>query len=232
MKNKIAISIILSALVVIPASAATTTTKLTKIISRSDTAINARITALNNLATRTQGLKNVSDAEKSTIASEIQAALGDMTSIKSKIDADTDVVTATADEKTITQSYRIYALIVPQATITAAADRITTLVAMLGAISGKLQTRITTEQSAGKDVTALQAAVNDLNVKVVDANTQAMSAQNNIVSLTPDNGDQTKLKANTAALKAARANLKTATLDLQAARKDADTVVKGLPLVK
>ena len=241
MKNKIstlATSLILGALLVVPASAQTTTaqtklqarqaTKLTNIISRSDKAIEARITSLNNLSTKIQSLKNVSDAEKVTLSSEIQTNLGDMNSLKTKIDADTDVATATNDDKSITKDYRVYALVLPQTNIAAAADRVTTITGMLTTISGKLQSRITADQTAGKDVTSLQSALTDLNAKVADANSQAATAQSGIASLVPDNGNQTTMQANTTALKAARANIKTATADLQAARKDANTITKGL----
>ena len=213
------------------ASAATTTgsaTALARVISRSDTAITARITALNNLSTRIGGMKNVPASEKASISSEVQTEIGTLTTLKGKIDADTDVATARADAKTITADYRIYALVVPQGYIVASSDRISTIVGLMNAIQAKLQTRITAAQTAGKDVTALQAAITDMTAKLSDATSQAQSAQTGVASLVPDQGNTTVAASNKAALVAARANLKTANSDIKAARQDVQTVINGL----
>jgi hypothetical protein len=202
--------------------------RLAKIVTRSDTAITSRITALNALVTKTQALKNVSDSAKTNISSQAQANISGLTSLKAKIDADTDAATALGDEKTITASYRIYALVIPQGYIVASADRVATVGGMLNTLGAKFQTRITADQAAGKDVSALNTALADMTAKVSAAEAQAAAAQNSVASLTPDHGDKTMLASNTAALKAARADIKTATADLKAAREDAGTIVKGI----
>jgi predicted secreted protein len=202
--------------------------RLAKIIATSDTAISARITDLNKLNSRIQALKNVSSTEKTSISNEVQTNISGLTSLKAKIDADTDVTTAQTDSKSIYGSFRIYALVIPQGYIAASADRVDTIVDMMTAISAKLQARITADQTAGKNVTALQASLTDLNAKIADAKTQASTAQSGIASLTPDQGNKTQLDANIAALKASRANIKTATHDLTAARQDAKSIIQGL----
>lgn len=202
--------------------------RLSTIISRSDAAITARITALNNLSTRINGLKNVSANQKTAIANEVQTNTTGLTTLKAKIDADTDVTTALSDEKTITGSFRIYALVIPQGYIESAADRVDTVGDLMTTISGKLQTRISAGQTAGKDVTALQTSLTDLYAKIADAKSQAGIAVNGVATLTPDGGNKTTLAANTAALKTARASIKTATGDLETARKDAKSIIEGL----
>ncbi len=198
---------------------------LTKIITRGNTAISARIDDLNKLNTKVQGLKNVSATEKSSISSEVQTNITGLTYLKEKIDADTDNTVALSDEKTITANYRIYALIVPRGHLYASADRVKTIVGLMTTIGAKIQARITTEQSAGKDVTAIQASLVEFNTKIADANAQAETAITAMAKLTPDQGDKTKLAANTAALKSARANIKTATDDLKTARQDMKTII-------
>lgn len=234
------ISIILGAvlsttLAVVPVSAETGTTstagaeaRLPKIIARSDAAIVARIADLNKLNTRIAGLKNVSDAAKTNIANEVQTNNEGLTSLKAKINADTDAGTALIDEKSIYGSYRIYALVIPQGFILAAADRVGTIADMMTTTGTKLEARINVGKTAGKDVTALETALADFSAKISDARAQAATVESGVASLVPDQGDKTKLQANTAALKAARANIKTATQDLQAARKDAGTIIAGL----
>lgn len=202
--------------------------RLAKVIARSDKAINDRVTSLNNLNTRIQALKNVSATEKATISTEIQTNVSGLTSLKAKIDADTDLTTAVNDEKTITSAYRVYELVIPRGYIEASVDRITEIATAMTSVGTKLQTRVTTAQTAGKDVTALQAALSDYSAKISDATTQANAAKTAVASLVPDQGDKTVLAANNTALKTARADIKTATTDLQAARADAQTVSKGL----
>jgi len=220
---------LLACIAVTPASAQTTAAaRLSKIIARSDTAITARLTALNNLNTRVAAMKNVSADEKTSLATAVQTNIAGLTSLKAKIDADTNVTTAAADAKTITGSFRIYALIIPQGYIAAAADRVDTITAMMTSISSKLQARITTDQAAGKNVTAMQASLADLNAKVADANTQAATAQAGVDTLVPDQGNAPLLASNTAALKASRADIKTSTTDLTAARADAQSILSGL----
>jgi hypothetical protein len=202
--------------------------RLPKIISNGDTAITARIAALNQLNVRVQDLKNVSAAEKANISNIVQSNITGLTALKAKLDADTDVTVAAADAKSIFGSYRIYALIIPQGYIAAAADRVQTIAGMMNTIGVKLQTRITADQTAGKNVTAMQTALTDLNAKVADAVKQAQTAQSSIATLTPDQGNKTVMASNTAALKAARADIKVATEDLGAARSDAKTIIQDL----
>ena len=212
------------------ASAATTTpaTALAKVISRSDSAITTRVNALNNLSTRISNMKNVSAATKTAITTEVQTEVGNLTTLKAKIDADTDLATAKADAKTITGDYRIYALVIPQGYIISSADRVGGIVGLINAIQTKLQTRITDAKTNGKDVTALETAMTDMTAKLADATTQASSAQSGVSALTPDKGDATVAASNKAALVAARANIKTANADLKAARKDIQTIRQGL----
>jgi hypothetical protein len=199
-----------------------------KVITRSDTEIDARITALNNLSARIEGLKNVSSTVKTNIAAEVESNHTGLTFLKGKIDGESDATTLLSDEKTITANYRIYALVIPQGYITAAADRVTTIVSMFTTVSGKLQIRINSAQSVGKDVTSLNSTLADMNVKIADANVQATSAISATANLTPDQGNSTVAASNKTALVSARADLKTATADLKTARQDAGTIIKAL----
>jgi hypothetical protein len=203
-------------------------TALPGIITRSDTAITKRTDALNSLSARVNLMANVSDSEKSAIATQVQAQISNLTTLKTKIDADTDAVTARADEKTITGNYRIYALIIPQGYIVASSDRVSTLVSLMTALQAKLQVRVTTLSTSGKDTTTLQAALADITAKTNDATTQAQAAQTKVSLLAPDEGNVSVAASNKTALLAARADIKVATTDLQAARKDISTITSGL----
>jgi hypothetical protein len=228
----IATAALIAFLVITPASAQTisvsASTRLPTIISKGNTDISARITALNGLNTRVSEFKNVPATEKANISAEVQTNISGLTTLQTKLDADTDVTTAATDAKSIFGSFRIYALVIPQGYITAASDRVETITGMLSAIGTKLQARITADQSAGKDVTAMQASLADLNAKIADANTNAQSAQSSIAGLTPDQGNMTIFASNTASLKAARAQIKVSTSDLVSARADAQSIINSL----
>jgi hypothetical protein len=199
-----------------------------RINTQSDTEVKNRITALNTLAARIQSMQNVSAGVKSTLGGEITTEIGNLTAVDAKVNADTSTTSKRDDLQTITADYRIYALIIPQANITAAADRVNTIVGMITTIDSKLDTRISQAQSSGKNVTSLTSASADIKTKIADASTQASAAVSLTVNLTPDQGDATKAAANKTALKSALADIKTAVADLKTARTDMGIIVNGV----
>ena len=217
-------------LVAVPVFAQTTTTATAGVNTaqtHADTAIDSRISDLTTLGGRVAQMVHLTDAEKASIAANIQTEVGNLTTLKGKIDTETGSALK-SDAKSITTGFRIYMLVAPQTRILAASDRGLNIASMLSELSVKLQTRITAAQNAGKDVTALQTALTDLNAKVADANTQAQAAVTGTANLVPDQGDKTVMQSNDTALKAARATIKTVTADLKAADQDAKTIVLGL----
>jgi len=192
----------------------------TRLQTRANTEIDRRVTALNKLQTKIQEMKKVTDTEKSSLTSAVQAQINLLNNLKTKISADTDSATLKTDVQSITKAYRIYALILPQTSILAAADRLSSTTDLLSAFETKLQARIATDQTAGKDVTSTQASIADMTAKIADAKTQAQAAIAGVSGLVPDNGDKTIAASNLAALKTARNAIKTGTQDLKTAYKD------------
>jgi hypothetical protein len=207
---------------------ATSTARLARIISRGDAAISERLASLDALNTRVQAMVNVSANLKANITSEVQTNESGLTALKVKMDADTDVPTAINDEKSIYNSYRIYALVIPRGYVVASADRIDTIVGMMTAIAGKLQTRINSDPHASTSVAVLASALSDIKAKLALATNEATAASGGVVSLVPDQGNQTLLQSNTAAIKSSRSDIASAVQDLQAARADIRTIIKGL----
>ncbi|MHB8660907.1 MAG: hypothetical protein ACYC75_03180 [Minisyncoccota bacterium] len=208
--------------------AANATARLATVIARGNADIAARITALNNLNARVQEIKNESATEKANIASQVQTNIANLTTLQTKIDADTDITTARSDDKTIFTTYRIYALVMPQGWILASADRVTTVTGLMTDLVAKIQARITADQTAGKNVTSFTTALADMNAKIADANTQSASAQSGVSTLVPDQGSTTVAASNKAALVAARGDIRAATTDLKAARADIRIILQGL----
>jgi hypothetical protein len=173
-------------------------------------------------------MQRISADQKTTLTSTIQAQINELATLKAKIDADTDTMTLRTDVLSITKAYRIFALVIPQGALIAAADREEAIVDTMTTLGVKLQARIAADQAAGKDVTAEQTAYADFQAKLADAKVQAQASITEVSGLTPDNGDQTKFQANRTAMKDARSKIQAAQQDFVAARKDAETIVKGL----
>lgn len=204
---------------------------IAKVQARANQEITRRLTSLNNLSTRVGQMKNLSASEQAALTTNIQAQITAMNTLQTQIAADISAKNITqlrADVKSITVSYRIFMLIIPQGYIEAASDRVMTIVGIMNDLGTKFQARITAAQTAGANVTAVTATFADFNAKVSDANTQAQAAATEVASLTPDNGVQAQMQANTAALKDARAKIKVAQQDLTAARQDAVTIIADL----
>jgi len=195
------------------------------------TAITKRVSDLASLVTRVQAMKNVSDSQKASIAATIQNLSTNLSALQGKIESDTSSSTLRDDLTSITGSYRIYALVMPEVRIIASADRIITIAGMLNTVAAKLNTRLTAA-GALSNLSDLTAAMTDLSAKTADAISQAQAAVAEVTPLAPDGGDKTKMAANTAALKDARGKLSAATTDLKAANKDASTVITALKKVK
>ncbi len=206
--------------------------QIPKIIANGDKEISRRLEALNNLIARIGQMQKLSDAQKANVTGKLQSFVDAMNSLKTKIDADTDIATLRTDIKSIVDSYRVFALVMPQSQIYAAADRIGTLIDTMNAVVPKIQTEISTAQAAGKDVTVLQSALTDLTAKLADATTQYQAAQSGVANLAPDQGDKTVMDSNLAALKKARADIKVATIDIIAARKDMEKIHKAYKAFK
>lgn len=199
-----------------------------KMVQRAGTEISARVKAMNDLIARVGNMKNVASDTKSILEDTVQSEISELTSLGQKIQSDTSSTTLKDDLQSITRSYRIYALVIPQSQITATADRAITLANSMTTLGTNLATRIAQAQAAGKDVSSLQSTLSDFDAKVADAKAQAQAAITKVAGLKPDQGNQTLLQANTAALKDARTKVQAANKDLVAARKDAGTITKGL----
>ena len=208
------------------------TAAITRSEGRADQEIDRRTTNLNDLIAKVADIKNLSASDKTSISTALGNQVTALAQLKTKVDADTDAAILKTDVQSVTSSYRIYALILPQVRIIIASDRVVTIAGEMQLLAAKFESRISAAQSAGTDMTAAAAAYADFNAKVSDAGTQAQAAVTGIATLVPDNGDKTVMASNTAALKAARAKVAASQQDLVAARKDATAIVaavKGQP---
>jgi hypothetical protein len=208
--------------------ASTTARHEEKLMGVGSAEIDARIAKLTEALNRINSLEKLTADAKASLIATLTDQITKLTALKAQIAAGTSTTTLKTDVQSITKDFRVYALVLPKAAITAAADRVVTISGQMEGLSAKLSERITAAQAAGADVSAAQTALADFTTKVADAKTQAQTAATAVANLTPDNGDKTKLEANTAVLKAAQAQIKTAQEELKAARADIETILKSI----
>jgi hypothetical protein len=196
--------------------------------TKAEEEIDRRVTSINTIITRINAMKRLSDSQKSGFVAQANQLLTELSTLKGKIDADTDTATLKTDRLSIYNSYRVYMLFMPQMNILSAADRITEITAQALGVIPTIQGKITQLQNSGKDVAALNTAMTDLQNKLSDANTQTQNAVNAVSGLAPDQGNAATLQANNSAITGARNDIKAAITDLKAARTDIKTIRTGI----
>ena len=206
----------------------TTAEQVTAMKSRAATEIQRRIDALTAAKAAITASVRLPATTKTILTNAIQSQVSSLTALGTKIVADTDATVLKADVKSITQSYRIFLLVLPQARITASADAEQNVASLMTIVSSKLETRIATAHTAGRDTATVSATLSDIRAKISDTNTQSAAAVGLVVNLTPDNGDSLKAAANAQALKDARAKIQLAASDLKSARAEMGTIVAAL----
>jgi chromosome segregation ATPase len=190
--------------------------------------IERRDDALADLMKRVENMARLSDDEKARITALLQSQIDSLMTLKSRIEAASDLTTLKTDIRSIKDSYRVYFLTIPQTRITAAADKLKATVVRMTELAAKLETKVEEASAAGKDTARLSTLLTDLKTHLTEATANADEALRLVSSLTPDNGDAAKAEANMKALREAQAAIKAGHEDLKAARQDAGAIVKGL----
>jgi histidyl-tRNA synthetase len=157
--------------------------RLDSLRQRSLVQIDTRLTSLNKLSLKVSSLKWLSSSQKNNFISDITTNINNLTTLRNKIVADTDIATLEADNKSIFATYRIFAVFEPRLNILSQAD------SKLARINSRLSKL--TDQSS---ITKLNQAKELCN--------QAITA---VSPLTPEG-----YPGNLTLLKSARSNLKNA----------------------
>ncbi len=175
--------------------------------------IDRRLTALNRLIGKITTIKKISSQQKSVLTLQIQNEISSLNSLRTKIEADTDLATLRTDKKSIVSSYRIFALFMPRIEIIAHADSILVLIDELRSKLPAWQDRISFSKSAGQDTAMIQTKYDSIVEKLDQAEIKAKTAIDLVTPLTPEG-----FPANKTQLQNARSNLKSARIDLESVR--------------
>jgi hypothetical protein len=207
------------------ATSATKTLSLDTLRAFGDCEINRRLTTLDQLTARVSDSKSLTSSDVSALKNIIVNTRSGLTSLKTKIDAETTPKLLRAEVVKIVTDYRVYLLVLPQVNLVNGADAVLSTQAKFATVNTNLTARIATAKKAGKDVTAAQKALDDMNTQVTAAVALANPEPALLLALTPaqyDGGSASPV------LQTARANLVQARDDLKAALADAQTCRNAL----
>lgn len=197
--------------------------RLSDLHTLADTAINNRLTDLQNTLIRVNGLIKLSTDEKTSYGNEITADINGLNTLKTKVDGDTDLPTLRNDYRSIFTQYRVYAEFLPQIRLLTASDTMDVTADKLATFAGNLQTRITVVGNPSN----LASLLSDMQGRISDAKTQYNSVQSTITSLTPQSYDSNPT-GTTAVFKTARTEIQTGASDLKAALSDGKQILQAL----
>ena len=198
-------------------------TKIIDLKQRAKTEITRRISFLNDLATKITNLKKISDADKTTLKTQIQQQVDGLTTLLAKIDADTDLITLRTDVKSIVNGYYIFAFFRVKINLLVAAESLSVTTENLNLVYAKLLVRVTDQKNQGKDTVSLETALTDMLAKINDSKTQYQAAETELNTLAAQS-----YPGNKTSLNDARSKIKLGAQDLKTAHLDGEKVRQGL----
>lgn len=207
----------------LPATTQTQQQRLTTIKEKGNEEITRRITALSKLSSVLQSAQKLTASDKTALTSEVTSATSGLTTLKTQLDNETTLDGAKTDVQNIASEYRVFALVMPKVHLIKIADDQAVAETALTNAAAKLQTRLTSLQSSGKDVSALLTTLADMTTNITNAQKISTSVQSSVISLQP-----TDYNKDHGVLQGYNAQLKTAHADLVKARQDAEVIVKGI----
>ena len=185
--------------------------------------INRRITSLKEAIAKVNASSKLSSSDKTYLLSEDNTELTGLTTLETTLNSETQLSAARTDVQSIFSDYRVYALVLPKTWLVTVSDGEVNVAAQLTALSTKIQTKITTDKNAGKNVDALQTQLNSMIATVNSAQTTAAAVQAKVLNLQPSdyNSDHTILSGY-------KAQLQTVHTDNQTAYNDAKNIITSL----
>jgi hypothetical protein len=170
-------------------------------------AITRRVLALRELLTAAKSIARLSDADRTTLTTQLQDQVNGLTSLNAKIQGDGDEASVRADAQKIVDDYRVYVLTIPKARGVVVADIELNAADRLGQLAGRLSVAI--EQATGKDTTKAKADLSSLRAKLAAVTATVSPLPAGLLALQPAGypGNRSTLDQTRTALRTGRAGL-------------------------
>lgn len=191
----------------------------TNLQARASKELTRRLDSLQGLVQKISDIKHLSSDQKTSLTTQVQNEITNLTNLQTKIKADTDTATLKADVQSIVQDYRVYAVFMPQTKILISADKFEDITDNLSIIVTKLQTRLS-QVPPSTDIADAQNALTDMQTKLSDAKTQEQNAINTVIGLT------------LAGYPGNKTSLQSARTMLQNARQDISIMLEDMSLIR
>lgn len=150
---------------------------------RANKLIDSRIDSLNKVLARIKNDKRLSADEKASLSQDVQTTISGLTQLKAKIDADTDISVARDDAQKIITDFKVFAIFEPKIRLLVTIDRLLALDSKLSSLASKLQSHINKLKAQGKDVSKLQALLDDINSNLSMASSKLASDKGTVISI-------------------------------------------------
>src|SRR5258708_26882241 len=174
-------------------SAARQEDTLKNVIMGADKMIANRLTTLNSLNGRIQSDTRLHSDEKTGLTADVQNEITGLNTLKTTIDADTDLTKVRADAKQIVTNFRIYEIAEPKLRLLLTLNNLQTMSTNIQSLVPQIQSLVTTLQGQGKDTSSITALLTDISSQLTSINTMitADTATLNVVTVASTNPQAT-----------------------------------------
>jgi len=204
--------------------------KVTRVKTAADKELDRRIDDLGKVVKRVEEFKNLTDTDKNAMITVLNGLIGSLNNLRLEIENATSTDNVKQIREMISQNYRVYALVMPQLNIIAAADRMTTTVSMMSIVGAKLEARIgalaTSSTITSTNIASARKSLENMKDSLVETQKFIQEAIALVSPLVPDQGDKTIMDSNLATLKEGRTKIKSAQASLVSAKKSAEAAMK------
>jgi hypothetical protein len=186
--------------------------------------IDLRLAALRRMDQRIERCRHLTDGHQSTLQGIVDGATSGLTTLRTKVAAETTIRALRADAQTMVHDYRVFILRGPQVHGACTADNEAAAVARLREVAEKLAAGVAKAEQDGKDTTAAEADLAAMDSQLDAAGAALAGQADKLLAIQPGpDGDAIK-----AQVRAVRQQLRTALQALRGAVAEAKQVRRFL----
>jgi hypothetical protein len=200
--------------------------RLNRLKTHGGSELDRRLDNLQQAAGKVTLSATVAANDKKAMQTLLQTEISTIIALKSRLSGETDLIAARQDTQSIITEYSTYGLLFPSGRLMSTADRMMAVGNKYEIVRSNLQHKISAAKRAGKDVTKLQAALDDMRAKLADVEARYQPLPSKVLNLPKD------YVAAHLVLASQRDSLKIARTNFKQIRDDAQVILAGLRNLK